>query len=190
VASEVAICNRALQKLGAKRITSLDENSVNARACNACYEAVRDRLYAEHPWVFATDRAALAADAEAPEWGRSNSFTLPSDFIRMIDDYPEMSSNAKDWIVEGRKILTNDSAPLYVRYVKRETDPNKMDPLFRELVSCVMAEEMCEELTQSNTKKAALESDAEKTLKKAKKTNAIHKPPTESVEDSWITGRS
>ena len=56
MASEVDICNRALSKLGAARITSLTEDSVNARACNAMYESVRDAELRAHPWNFAMKR--------------------------------------------------------------------------------------------------------------------------------------
>ena len=41
MASVVQISNRALQKLGAKSIVSLTEDSVNARAANLCYEDLR-----------------------------------------------------------------------------------------------------------------------------------------------------
>lgn len=38
MASQVGICNRALTKLGEKRITALDEDSKAAAALNSMYE--------------------------------------------------------------------------------------------------------------------------------------------------------
>ena len=172
MASEVGICNRALQKLGARRITSMTEDSVNARACNAAYEAVRDAMYRAHTWVFTTARASLAADSTAPDWGRQNSFTLPSDFIRLLDDYPERNTTDVDFEIEQNKILTNFDAPLEIRYVSRVTDPNIMDPLFREAFSTALAFELCEEITQSNTKKASLKEDLKDIIRDAKRVNA------------------
>lgn len=189
MASVTEICNRALQKLGAKRITSIDENSVSARACLACYSTVRDSELMKHRWNFAIKRSSLAADATAPAWGRSNSFPLPSDFLKLIAPYPEDDSNERDWIIENRKILSDEASPLYIRYIGQITDPNEMDILFRESLAARMAYEMCEELTQSNSKKAELKDDYKDSISEAKKASAIQNIPQVSVEDSWITVR-
>jgi hypothetical protein len=189
MASETDICNRALQKLGAKRITSLEQDSVNARACNASYESLRDAELRAHPWSFATTRTSLAADSDAPEWGRANAFQLPSDFLCLLPVYPEDNSLDTDWIIEGQKIYTDDDDPLYVRYTRRETDPNVFDSLFREALASRIALELCEELTQSNTKKADLRVDYKDSIREARRTNAIEKIAAEPPEDSWITAR-
>lgn len=190
MASVVEICNRALQKLGAARITSLTQDSVEARACNACYEVLRDAELRAHTWSFAITRATLAADAFAPDWGRTNAFQLPTDFLRVADDYPEDLDTHKDWLIEGRQIVTDDGDPIYLRYVKKVTDPNEMDPLFRELLSTKMAEEMCEALTQSNVKKDGLKVDYDKILAKAKKANAIELQSADAPEDDWLLMRN
>ncbi len=189
MASEVQICNRALQKLGAKRITSLTEDSTNARACNVAYESVRDALLRSYVWSCATKRAELAADSEAPDWGRANAFQLPSDYIRLADPYPEDNHNNHDWVIEGKKIYTDDSAPIYVRYVYRVTDPNEMDALFQEALSAKLAYEICEEITQSNSKKESLGGDFDKSIKEAKRVGAIEKVASQPPEDSWVTVR-
>jgi len=189
MASVVGICNRALQKLGAKRITSITEDSVNARACNNCYESLRDDELTKHPWSFAITRVELAADAVAPAFGKQNSYTLPADHLRTIPPYPEMDENERDWIEEGGKIYTNYDAPLQLRYVAIVTDPNLMHVYFREALASRMSKEMAEELTQSNSKIATAESDYREAIAQAKKTDGIQKPPQVSVEDSWVTAR-
>lgn len=189
MASEVEICNRALQKLGAKRITALTEDSVNARACNAAYATLRDALLRAHPWVFAIDRAELAADSTAPDWGRANAFQLPSDFIRLLRPYPEDNSLDLDWQIEGQKIYSDDSDPIYIRYIKRVTDPNLMDPLFREALSTKIAFEVCEEITQSNEKKSQLREDLKTAIAEARKANAFEQVSADPPEDTWITAR-
>ena len=190
MASDVEICNRALQKVGAKRISSLTENSVSARACNAAYEPVKKALLEKHEWGFSIKRDALAADASAPSWGRENAFQVPADFIRLCHNYPEDVVNTDDLIVEGQKIYTDLDAPLYIRYVSDITDPNEMHPLFRELFATELALELCEQLTQSNTKKESLKDDQERIIKEAKRSNAIQKPAQTPPEDSWVTCRS
>jgi hypothetical protein len=189
MASEVDICNRALQKLGAKRIASLSDDSVNARACNAAYEMIRDAELRRHPWNFAISRAELPADATEPDWGRANAFTLPADFLRLLPSYPEDNSLDTDWQIEGQKILTDDSAPLYLRYIARTADTSVYDPLFVDAIACKIAFELCEELTQSNAKKDGLRADYDDAIKQAKRTNAIENVAAQPPEDSWITVR-
>lgn len=187
--SVVEICNRALQKLGAKRITSLTQDTPNARACNVAYEVLKKAELRSHPWNFAIKRAELAADATDPSWGRSKAFTLPEDFLRLLDDYPEDLSNSKDWQIEGKKIITDDSAPLYIRYIYDVTDPNEFDALFCEALSSRIAMEICEELTQSNSKIATMEGMYIKTIREARRINAIENVAAKPPEDEWVTVR-
>jgi hypothetical protein len=185
--SVVAICNRALQKLGADRITSLNEDSRNARSCNAAYESIRDSELRTHPWLFAIRRAELAADSEAPLGDDYDyQYTLPTDCLRILKPKNEAYL---DWQIEGRNILSNETAPLTLRYIARITDPNVFDVEFVEAVAARLAAELCEELTQSNSKKAAAESDYEKAIKRARKTNAFESLSAEMPEDSWIAAR-
>lgn len=187
MASSTSICNRALFKLGAGSITSLSENSVEGRACNAVYEELRDAELRAHPWSFATKRVQLAADAEAPAFGKSNSFTLPADCLKVLED--DLNSLSKDWLIEGRKIFTDESAPLSIRYTSQVTDPNVMDPLFREMLACTIGLELCESLTQSNSKKEGLREDYRLASNKAKRANAIERIAQQPPEDEWVTVR-
>ena len=190
MASEVQIANRALQILGAKRITSLTEDSRNARAVNACYETLRDAELRAHPWAFAITRASLAASATAPAFHKERAFPLPSDCLRLLAPDPDYVVNSQDWIVEGREILTNDAAPLKIRYVKRVTDPNEMDTLFRETLSARMAVEMAEEITQSNSKKQDAQAMYMTKIAEARRVNAIEQIAAKPPEDKWVTVRA
>lgn len=189
MASVTEICNRALQKLGAKRITSIDENSTAAIELRTAYEPVRDACLMEHRWGFAIKRAQIAADSPAPTWGRENSFSLPEDCLLVLPPYPEDDNIYRDWVIENRKILTDDAAPLYLRYVKKVSDPNEMDVLFREAFATKLAFELCEKITQSNTKKESLRLDYEEIITTAKKQSAIQSVPIKSVDDTWIATR-
>lgn len=189
MASVVEVCNRALQILGAKRVVALTDDSTNARACNLAYDAVRMAELRKHSWCFAIARAELAADADSPAWGRATAFTMPSDLLKLLAPYPEDNLNSLDWQIEGRKILTDDSAPLYIRYVRDEEDPNVMDALFREALSARMAYEMCEEITQSNTKQDLARERYRDAIADARKANAIEQVSAEAPEDVWITAR-
>lgn len=189
MASAVEICNSALQKLGAKRIVALEDDSVNARACNFSYEIQKRAELRKHSWNCAIKRASIAADSTTPIFTKTNYFTLPSDWIRMVDTDPEDNFNFKDWQIEGNKIATNYDAPLEIRYIYDVTDPNEMDSLFREVLATRMAIAMCEELTQSNTKKDDLRVDYKLLVDEAKKINAIERESQEPPLDTWISIR-
>lgn len=190
MATETDICNRALQKLGASRITSLTDQSVNARACAAAYYTCRDDLLREHPWNFSIQRFQLAASPTAPAFGPANAYPLPTGWLRVLPPDPFLNSNDRDWIIEGSQLLTDDGAPLNVRLVMQITDPNLMDVAFREALASKMAFELSEQLTQSNTKKQACAEMFKADIAEARKINAIEKVPQAPVDDTWVTVRA
>lgn len=189
MSSVVGICNRALQKLGASKIMDIAESSKNARSCLAAYDAVLEAELRKHTWAFAVKRVQLATNLIGPTHGQHNAFTLPADFIRLLDPDSQYNYVERDWNIEGRELLAYESGPISIRYVAKVTDPNQMDSLFREVFAAKLAEEMCEELTQSNAKREGLAADYQLTIREAKKTNAIEKASSVPPEDSWVTVR-
>lgn len=183
--SDVAICNLALQKLGALRIVALTEDSRNARSCNACYEIIRDARLRKNRWNFAITRVTLAPDAAAPSFDFAYAFTLPADCLRILPP----ARNDLDWTIEQGKILTNDGTSLQVRYIKKVTDPAQFDACFVELLACDLADHMCEEITQSNTKKEAVKVDRREAMADAKRANSFEQISDEPPEDTWISAR-
>lgn len=189
MASEVGICNRALQKLGASSILSLTEDSTEGRACNLAYKPVRDALLRSHWWSFSIKRASLAASSTSPLFGYDNQFPLPSDYLKLIPPDHREKVYMTDWKLEDGFIRTNDDAPLEIRYVSRVTDPNKFDALFIEALSARLAMEMCEQLTQSNAKRQLAMQEYQDSIREARKHNAFENPPVEAPDGSWITSR-
>lgn len=189
MSSQVEICNIALQKLGASPITSLSQDTKSAIECNTAFIPRLKALLRKHAWNFAIERAELAADATEPDWGRANAFQLPSDFLRLLPAYPEDVLNTDDYQIEGSKIYTDEDAPLYIRYIKYVDDAEAMDPLFREVLACDLAVQMCEALTQSNTKKAGLKEDLREALQEARRANAFESVAQTPPTSVWTTAR-
>ncbi|MBN3738084.1 hypothetical protein [Burkholderia sp. Tr-20355] len=194
MASQVGIANRALTKLGSARITSLDEDSKAAAVLNSMYDDVLDACLREHVWSFAKTRAQLAALADAPLFGFSYQYRLPTDFIRLIQIgqflvYPRTDTRGL-FSIEAGNILTDLAAPLAIRYTKRVTDPNMMDALFREVFACRMAAEACESITQSSTKRQAAWAEHDQAVAKAIRVNAIERPSQPVGDDTWLEARN
>lgn len=185
--SEVSIANRALQKLGASRISSLDQDTPNARSMKAAYDAVRDAELRRYTWSFAIKRASVAADGDGPEWGDWNRYSLPNDFLRLIRD--DESGSFVDWKIEGLYILSGDASPLEFRYIARIEDPNYYDSLFVEALAGRLAMETCEEITQSSGKGEKAKADYKDDIAEAKRIGAIEKEAQPFMEDPWLTAR-
>lgn len=67
MASEVTICNRALQAMGTRTtIASLTESSVEARNCSLIYADTRDEVLAMAHWNFAKKTGYLSLLKQAP----------------------------------------------------------------------------------------------------------------------------
>lgn len=187
--SVTAICNRALQIIGAARIVSLTDQSVNARQCNTCYDMTRQSELRKHPWNFAIQRFQLPASANPPAFGPANYFPLPPGWLRVLPPDPIQNYGARDWIIEGGQIVSSATAPLNVRCVMDILDTTLMDAAFCESLAARMAFNMCEAITQSNTKQQACVGAYKLAIDEAKKTNAIEKVPQDAPVDEWITAR-
>lgn len=184
--SDVTICNLALQKLGAKRINMLTEDSRNARSCNACYEPIRDKVMQHPPWNFAIKRFTLAASATAPEFEYLYAFPFPVGALRLLIPNRMLI----DWVVEQqggqRVILTNDGASIQTRFVVKVEDPTLYHPLFVEALACKLAWHMCEEITQSDTKKNEITVQYKDCMSEARLVNAFERSAAAPPEDKWL----
>lgn len=100
MASQVDVCNQALIKIGAGRISSLSDGTKQADLLNAIWSIKRDAELAAHPWTFAIKRVNLPASATAPEgtdWSRA--YPLPADYLSMVqvgDSYVFYDSSSGD----------------------------------------------------------------------------------------------
>ena len=153
--SETDICNMALGRLGAKRIsdfTNKDENNTPAVQCRLHYEQTRDALLRSHWWRFARYRVQLSENATAPTFEFDNAFDLPSDFLRLWikpfeDNNWGLNNTNYTFSMEGKQLLTDEDS-VYLRYIRKVTDVSEFDPLFVEVLVFKLALKMCMPLTQ------------------------------------------
>lgn len=172
-------------KLGASRIVSLDDvGSPDAARCKAVYAIQRDAELRKHPWSFAVKRAQLPAVADEPLFGPTKAYELPSDYIRLIPPY-----DRRGWQIEGRKVLTDDPAPLEIRYIARILDTSLFDALFIESLASRLAVVLCEPITQSNSKVEAKKQEYKDAIADARRANAFEKDSDDPPEDDWLLAR-
>ena len=207
VPAPVDICNLALQKLGCNKIASFKppDNSPNARAVTRVYYRLLDAMLRDYQWTFAIQRFQLAAGTTPPLFGYTYSYPLPAGWRKIVpilnkEQWYWGGSNGsngqaggsplgRDYSLEGNSILTNRTSPLNVRLVMYIDDTTKFDSCFDEALATMIAIEICEELTQSNTKKASLQAEFKQWIDAAKFANAIENPPHESPRTPTSTVR-
>lgn len=149
--SVVAICNQALDALGVAEIASITEANPQARACNRNYPDARDfALRAIKPNCCTARTASLNRDATGPAWGFTFFYTLPPDYLYMLQvgGLPE-----PQYRIENDKIAT-DEAALDIKYAFRQTDPVKFEPDTARAIAQYLAWMIAEKLTGSRARKA------------------------------------
>ena len=153
MASVVNMCNSALNLLGASTISSLTEDTKNARLCNQRYEPIRDRVFRSHNWNCLIKRIQLAQDSTGPVVEYTYGYTLPTDCLRVMKIHngsTDSIASDLDYKVEGRKIVT-DITTIYLVYIALITDPNEFDSYLREAISHQLAADICYAITNNST---------------------------------------
>ena len=186
--SEVSICNWALSKLGAETITSLTQDSENARLCNTLYNIIRDNVLTGHIWNFAQKRAILAQLAEAPTYTddlMTVKYTKPADCLKInFVNFP--SAIVK---IEEDGILS-DTEGLKIKYTYRVTDPMKFFPKFVEALAARLAAEMAFPITRDKGIATTLFNLYYKEiLPEAKSVDSQQGTPMSAKQDEWLDAR-
>lgn len=197
--SEVAICNAALSKLGADPIVSLTENNERARTMQLRYAAVRDAEIHRRRWKFSVKRASLPALTSTPASDFDFQYQLPVDYLRLIEggdivDYHDLtdfrgSPSAPLYSIEGGLLLTNLGAPINIRYIARIVDTSLFNPSFDEALASRLADECCERITQSDSKRELAMRDYRRAIREAVRANAIESPPAYPADSEWVMAR-
>ena len=187
MADVTGICNSALAKVGAARITALDEGSKNASLCAELYDKCRDDLLRAHTWNFAAARVKLAQAAEPPVFGFARAYKLPADWIRCVAAEGE-GGQALVYRVEGDCLLS-DAEDVYLRYVRRVEDVNRMPADFREALACLLARELAIPIAQSNSLEDKLEARFRTRLRRARTTDGLEDTAEPMPLGSWAEVR-
>ena len=170
MASVVDICNSALNLLGASTITTLTEDSKNARLCNQRYEPIRNRTFRSHAWNCLTKRVQLAKDSTAPVVEYANQYTLPTDCLRVLKVHngtTDSIASSLDYAVEGRKIKT-DEGTIFLVYIAKITDPNEYDTYLIEALAASLAADLAYAITNNATLAKNYEATADERLREAR----------------------
>lgn len=186
VPSETSIANAALTLLGERLISSIDDNTKTAKLVNERYTPIREDLLRSHPWNFATQRVELGADATAPVWGFDFAYQMPSDLLRLLT---VENPGKREYRVEGRRIVTDISAPLQIEYTASITDPQLMDVMFRQAFAGALAADIAESLTGTTSKVDQMLAIRDAKIRMARYPDGQETTPRQIESCEWLDAR-
>lgn len=153
--TDVDVSNSALGKLGVDKITTLSDDSRQAKLCKEQYPKTKRKILRSHPWNFAMDRAVIAANPAAPAFGYLYKYALPADCLRVVD----FNDGLCEWEVEGKYLLSNDSY-CEIRYIKN-VGAEYFDDMFAEMLGTALAFDMSNDLNPAKTESLRATMDRE-----------------------------
>ncbi|HSV30008.1 MAG TPA: hypothetical protein VLL76_10630 [Candidatus Omnitrophota bacterium] len=173
--SAIALCSRALLKIGAGTIASFDEGTAESEVAANLYDSTRDALLSAYPWNFATGQATLPRLAATPVADYDHAYQLPSDFLRAISAGEEAGSGLNYRIAESR--LHTNAPAVVLTYVFRPAEED-FPPFFDQALIARLAADFCLPLTESASRADLLYRLAEDEYRKAKLTDAQQDVPS------------
>lgn len=188
--SEVDLCNAALALVGGPEISALTDTIPAAGLVRRLYARTRDHVLRAGAWNFATRRVSLVASVATPAYEYAYQFPLPTDpyCLRVLGTSLEPSDDTSLWRVEGRVLVTDDSA-VSIRYLARVTDVGTFDSMFETALIYKLAQGIAEALSSKTSMGAAMRELYERELKEARTVDAQESSPRRAASRTLLDVR-
>lgn len=173
--SDVALCARALIRIGAAPITSFDDTTAESEIAGALFPQVRDALLSSYPWSFASAQIELSQLAQAPLADYSYAYQLPNDFLRALSAGSGSRGRGLNYRISGDALHTNASAVI-LTYVFRPEEES-FPPYFDQALITRLAAEFCIPVTESTSRAESLYRLAEREFERARQIDAQQDTP-------------
>lgn len=180
--TSVSICNMALTRIGANRISSLTQDTENARIANLIYDFIVDGVLASYAWPCASTRARLAQLTSTPAYEYAYQYQLPSNpyCLKPLSIYP-----TGDYKVEGRLLLANQTE-VYLRYIGRLTSASDFSPYVARTLIAKLAIEFSGRVANALNLKRTLETEYNIAFARAKMAAGQSGYPGDEGNNDWI----
>lgn len=186
MSSKTDIVNMAASFLGQPPIASIetDQGPIGETA-RATYTPMLDAVLRGFTWNFALQRRS-AVSSGTPEWGWNYQYNLADDELRVIS---LESDDINDWVVEGRKILTDLGSPINYKTIVRVIDPTLYDSLFIEAFARRLAMNWAERILKSTTASREQAKLYSELMREARSIDSTEKTPEVIEANEWIDSR-
>lgn len=182
--SVTSVCNSALIKVGADRISDIDQSTKGAIVLKAIFDTCRDDVLRAHPWHFAVTRVTLSPNATVPPYEYDYTFDMPTDCLRVLEPY----TFDVEFVTEGRTLLSNEST-LDVRYIQRIEDPSVWDACFAEALAWRLARDISYSLAQSAALTNTCSVEYKRALSEARSISGMEGTIAALEADIWANSR-
>ena len=186
--TSIDLCSRALVKIGAKSISSLNEETAESSVAEQLYTTTLEGLLSSYPWRFALSQRELARLNNDPNADYKYAYALPNDFLRAISAGPKGRGKGLDYRIQGSELHTN-SETVILTYIYKPNEIN-FPPFFSQLLIAWLAAEFCLPLTESTARTDHLRTVAEEEYRRAKLIDSQQSVPQSFQDFSLIEVRS
>lgn len=166
----ITLCSKALVKLGAKSITSFDEETTESEVAGQLYDTILQDLLSAYPWRFALQQISLGRLATSPMTDYQYAYQLPNNCLRILSAGQNAKSGGLKYRVVGTQLYTN--APEVVLTYIEKPDESTFPPFFVKALVAELAAEFCLPLTESTTRTDYMRKMASEELTKARLTDS------------------
>lgn len=179
--SPVALCNRALLKIGAQPIQDFDDDRIESDIALSFYEPIRDAMLSAYPWRFAVAQVTLSPTIDIPLADYSHVFELPEDCLRVL------SLGGLNYRRIGNTLHCS-SETVVLDYIFRPED--SIAPAYFELALIArLASEFCLPLTENTSRAEMLYRMANIEFENAKRIDAQQDTPRALDDFSLLNAR-
>ena len=185
--NDVALCSRALIRIGAAPITDFDDGSAEAEIAGALYENTRDALLSAYTWSFASGQVALNQLETPPIADYSYAFGLPNDYLRAVSAGSGTRGRGIGYRI-ARGALHADSANIVLTYIFRP-DESEFPPYFDQALIARLSAEFTIPVTESTSRAEAHFRIADQEYERARQIDAQQDTPNKIESFSLIDAR-
>ncbi|PZO81543.1 MAG: hypothetical protein DI626_10755 [Micavibrio aeruginosavorus] len=173
--NDVALCSRALIRIGAAPIASFADGTAESEIAGALFAPVRDAMLSSYPWSFAYGQAALAKLSQSPLADYQNAFQLPNDFLRAISAGQAGRGRGLTYRI-ARGALHTNADDVVLSYIFRPEE-EEFPPYFDMAMISRLAAEFCIPVTENTSRADALYRMAENEFARARQIDAQQDTP-------------
>lgn len=185
--SDIALCSRALIRLGAAPIASFDDGTAESEIAGALFGPVRDALLSAYGWSFATGQAALNPLEAPPVADYQNAFQLPADFLRAMSAGAGGRGRGLNYRL-SRSVLHTNAETVTLTYIFRPEE-EEFPPYFDAVLIARLSAEFCIPLTENTSRAETLYRLAEQEFQRARQIDAQQDSPMQIEDFSLIKAR-
>ncbi len=185
--NDIALCARALIRIGAAPITSFDDGTAEAEIAAALYPSTRDALISAYGWSFALGQIELNKLIAPPEADYANAFLLPNDFLRALSAGTSGKGRGLNYRIARGRLHTNANQVI-LTYIFRP-DESEFPPYFDQALIARLSAEFTIPVTESTSRAEAHFRIADQEYERARQIDAQQDTPGKIEDFSLIKAR-